>query len=273
MNTRLKGLLVMGVIITLSVMLPACSEAPPDAVVQVAQESDVNSNDGVPRLANGKPDLTGVWDRPAIQNITQSFVNDDGIRQAGESDPLPFTEWGQQQWDNHNPRNDYVGVCLPYGFPRAIVARHPMQLLQHEDYLAFLFEQNAWFTVIPTDGRPILEDAMDIPNWFGHSAGHWEGDTLVIETIGINGLTKLDTVGHPLSTESRLTQRITRTDSGLLEYEMIIDDPKTYTRPLRQQQTWVLRPDWNIMEYSCMENNLENIQNGTINWARPEILE
>ena len=114
---------------------------------------------------------------------------------------------------------------------------------------------------------------MGNPTWFGNSAGHWEGDTLVIETMGVNGLTKLDTVGHPLSTEMHLTQRFTRTDFNHMEYEMIIDDPKFYTRPLRQLQTWVLRPEWNIMEYSCMESNLDNITNGTISWSRPENVE
>lgn len=271
MNIRLNGLLVMGVIVTLSVVLSACSPQPPDTDLQADQESD--SNGVISRLSNGRPDLTGVWDRPAVRDITQSFTNDDGIRQMGESDPLPFTEWGQQQWASHNPRNDYVGVCLPYGFPRAIVARHPMQLLQHEDYMGFLFEQNAWFTVVPIDGPSLPEDAMDMPTWFGHSVGHWEEDTLVIDTIGVNGYTKLDTVGHPLSTEMHLTQRFTRTDFDHIEYEMIIDDPKTYTRTLRQLQTWVLRPEWEIMEYSCMENNLELIQSGITNWTRPENFE
>ena len=97
----------------------------------------------------------------------------------------------------------------------------------------------------------------------------WEGDTLVIDTLGLNGLTKLDTVGHPLSTKGHLVQRITRTKFGRIDYEMIVDDPKTYTRPLKLVHTWVLRPEWEIMEYSCAEGNLELLQSGIIKWTRP----
>ena len=70
-----------------------------------------------------------------------------------------------------------------------------------------------------------------------------------------------------------LIQRITRTDFGHIEYEMIIEDPKTYTRTLRQAQTWVLRPEWEIMEYSCAENNLDLIASGLISWAPPELVD
>ena len=270
MEVRLNALLttIMAVLLTLS--LTACSGQPSDSDLPADTENDRSGT--VSRLSNGKPDLTGVWERPYVRDITQSFTNPDGIRQAGQPE-LPFTDWGQQQWESHNPENDYAGACLPYGFPRAIVARHPMQLLQHNDYMAFLFEQNSWFTVVPTDGRPHPDDAMDNPTWFGNSVGHWEDDTLVIETIGVNGYTKLDTAGHPHSTEMHLIQRFTRTDFGHIEYEMIIDDPKTYTRPIKQVQTWVLRPDWEIMEYSCSENNLELISSGIIKWSRPEIVD
>jgi len=247
--------------------LPAFSQQPPDRGFLAGKSYDLNGP--APRLANGKPDFTGVWDRPAVTDITRSFSTDDGIRQIGVEE-LPFTEWGRQQWENHDPANDYAGACLPYGFPRAIVARHPMQLVQHPDFLTFLFEQNSFFTVVPIDARPHPEDAMDNPSWFGNSVGHWEGDTLVIDTIATNGYTKLDTVGHPHSTEMHLIQRLTRTDFGHIEYEMIIDDPKTYTRPLKQIQSWLLRPEWEIMEYSCTENNLELLKSGIINWSRPD---
>jgi hypothetical protein len=268
MDARLNALFVMAMIVILSLALPACSpEQPADPGLLPDAEDDLNGR--ISRLSNGKPDLTGVWERPYVRDITQSFTNPDGIGQVGEPE-LPFTEWGQTQWDSHDPANDYAGACLPYGFPRAIVARHPMQLLHHNDFMSFLFEQNSWFTVVPIDGRPHPADAMDNPTWFGNSVGHWEEDTLVIDTIGVNGYTNLDTVGHPHSTQMHLVQRFTRTDFGHINYEMIIDDPKTYSRPIKQVQTWVLRPDWEIMEYSCAENNLGLIANGTIKWTRPE---
>lgn len=266
MDTRLTALLVMTTVI-LTLPLPVLSQQPSDRGFLAGRNFDLNGP--TPRLSSGKPDLTGVWDRPYVRDITVPFDSPDGKSHAAVQD-LPFTEWGMQQWEDHNPRNDYAGACLPYGFPRAIVARHPMQLLQHDDFLAFLFEQNSWFNLVPIDGRPHPADAMENPSWFGNSVGHWEGDTLVIDTIAVNGYTKLDTVGHPHSTELHLIQRLTRTDFGHIEFEMIVDDPKTYTRPFKQMQTWILQPDWEIMEYSCAENNLDLISSGIITWTRPE---
>ena len=263
--------IILGLVLMISSLAvpPAFAQQPPDRGFLAGKTYDLKGP--APRL-NGKPDLTGVWDRPAVTDITRSFGEPDGVRQVGVAE-LPFTEWGRKQWEAHDPNNDYAGACLPYGFPRAIVARHPMQLVQHPDFLAFLFEQNSWFTLVPIDGRPHPKDAKDNPSWFGNSVGRWEGDTLVIDTIGVNGYTKLDTVGHPLSKDLHLTQRITRTNFGQIEYEMIIDDPKTYTRPIKQVQTWVLRPDWEIMEYSCAENNLDLLKSGIIDWKKPEIVD
>jgi hypothetical protein len=257
-------------IVILSLALPAFS-----------QQQRLNSERGflagktfdlkapAPRLANGKPDFSGLWDRPRVQDITRAVQPVGGITFKGEPE-LPFTPAGKRTWDSHDARNDYAGACLPYGFPRAIVAIHPMQLVQTNDHLAFLFEQNGWFTVVPIDGRPMPKDAADQLSWFGTSVGRWEGDTLVIETTALNGMTKLDTVGHPISTKTKLTQRLSRPNFGTMNYEMIVDDPHTYSRPLRIQHTWVLKPEWEIMEYSCMENQLDLFQNGTITWKRPE---
>ena len=223
-----------------------------------------------PRLANGKPDLSGLWDRPRVNDITKTSQMAAGGPTYVPVAELSFTPAGKTTWDSHNPRNDYAGACLPYGFPRAIVAIHPMQLLQSADHLAFLFEQNSWFTVVPIDGRPMPKDAADQPSWFGTSVGRWDGDTLVIETAALNGLTKLDTVGHPISSKTKLTQRFSRPNFGTINYEMIVDDPHNYTKPLTLKHTWTLKPEWEIMEYSCLENQLDYFQNGTITWKRPE---
>jgi hypothetical protein len=96
----------------------------------------------------------------------------------------------------------------------------------------------------------------EVPTWFGDSVGHWEGDTIVIETTNFNGLTKLDTNGHPHSDQLKLTERYTRTDAGHLTYQVTIDDPKTYTKPIVNTRTFTLRPDWEVLEYSCEENNV-----------------
>ena len=120
-------------------------------------------------------------------------------------------------------------------------------------YVAFLFEQNSWFVVVPIDGRP---HRKGIATWFGDSVGHWEGDdTLVVDTVNFNGKTRLDTVGHPHSDQLHLIERFSRPDLGHMSYEVTVEDAKTFTKPWKNIRTFTLRPDWEIMEYSCEENN------------------
>ena len=106
---------------------------------------------------------------------------------------------------------------------------------------------------VGTDGRAFPAEIE--PTWIGTSIGHWDGDTFVVETRGFNGKTNLDTAGHQHSDQMHLTQRFTRTDEKHMAYEVIIDDPILYTKPWKNVRTFTLRPDWELMEYSCMENN------------------
>ena len=160
---------------------------------------------------------------------------------------LPFTPWGEAEWKTYDAADgDYTGACLPFGMTRSINTPEPMQFMQSDTYFAFLFEQNSWFTVVPIDGRP---HRTGIATWFGDSVGHWEGDTLVIDTVNFNGKTRLDTVGHPHSDQLHLMQRFSRPDLGHITYEVIVDDPKTFTKPWKNTRTFTLRPDWEMMEY------------------------
>jgi len=196
-----------------------------------------------PKTAWGTPDLNGVWQRPYVPDIERAI-------NAG---PLPYTAWGKAQWESYNAEEgDYTGACLPFGHVRGINSPDPIQIMQTPTHLSFLYEQNSWFKVLPIDGR---QPKKKVPTWFGDSAGHWDGDTLVIETTNFNGLTRLDTNGHPHSDQMKLTERFTRTDAGHIAYRLTIDDPKTYTKPLVNDRTFTLRTDWEILEYSCEENN------------------
>ena len=124
--------------------------------------------------------------------------------------------------------------------------------MQNSKYVSFDFETDNWFQVVPIDGRP---HRKQIPTWAGDSVGHWEGDTLVIDTVNFNGKTKVDSIGHPQSDQLHVTQRWTRKDLGHLALEITIDDPKAYTKPWKNTRIFTLRPDWEIMEFSCEENN------------------
>ena len=200
-----------------------------------------------PRTPAGKVDFSGVWQKAYVPDMSK-----DGRDQKGFAD-LPFTPWGEAEWKKYDPANgDYTGACLPFGMTRSVNTPEPMQIMQSEKYFAFLFEQNSWHHVIPTDGRKHRDG---IATWFGDSVGRWEGDTLVIDTVNFNGRTRLDTIGHPHSDRLHVVQRFSRPDLGHINYEVTIDDPKTFTKPWTNTRTFILRPDWEIMEYSCEENN------------------
>jgi len=200
-----------------------------------------------PRLPSGKVDFSGVWQKPYVPDMSK-----DGKDQKGFA-VLPFTPWGEAEWKKYDAaEGDYTGSCLPFGLSRSVNTPEPMQIMQSEKYFTFLFEQNSWFKVVPIDGRA---HGNGIPTWFGDSVGHWEGDTLVIDTVNFNGKTRLDTIGHPHSEQLHLIQKFRRPDLGHISYEMIVDDPKTFTRTWNNTRTFTLRPDWEMMEYSCEENN------------------
>jgi hypothetical protein len=200
-----------------------------------------------PRSASGKVDFSGVWQKPYVPDMTKDGKDFKGLAE------LPFTPWGDAEWKKYDAaEGDYTGACLPFGMTRSVNTPEPMQIMQSETYFAFLFEQNSWFTVVPIDGRP---HRQGVPTWFGDSVGRWEGDTLVIDTVNFNGKTRLDTIGHPHSDQLHLTQRFSRPDRGHMTLEMIIDDPKTFSKPWQTMRTMTLRTDWEMMEYSCEENN------------------
>lgn len=212
-----------------------------------AQDAYQPPSGPTPRTASGKVDFSGVWQKPYVPDLTKDSKDFKGVAD------LPFTPWGEADWKKYDAaEGDYTGSCLPFGMPRSINTPEPMQLMQSDTYLAFMFEQNSWFTVAPIDGRK-HRDA--IATWFGDSVGHWEEDTLVVDTVNFNGKTRLDTVGHPHSDQLHLVQRFARPDLGHITHEMIIEDPKTFTKPWKVTRTLTLRPDWEMMEYSCEENN------------------
>jgi hypothetical protein len=248
-----------------------------------------------PRLPNGKPDLSGHWNNPYTPNMAgRGAVLDPKSRQPltfarqGEALPdaapnatgtavrtfdLPYTEWGLKNWKQYDPvkNGDYAGNCLPFGMSRNINSPHGLQIIHNNDAVALLFEQNTWFHWIPTD--PSFKWPADLPPaWNGVSTGRWDGDTLIVETTGFNGYTRLDTTGHPHSRELKMTNTFKRTDSRTIEHTVTVHDPKTYAQDWMNVRTWRIKdyPDV-IMEYSCEENNLENLFNGAIKPWKPPV--
>ncbi len=256
-------------IATVLILAGIVSLSPVSTWAQTAKVAKVDMKGPAPRLPNGKPDFSGVWARPPARDMTESSVNTNGTSTKGETNPLPFTPWGQAQWDNYDPvRNgDFAGSCMPFGWIRSFHP-HPMQIVQNNEWITFLFEQSTMFQAVNTEGLPHRRDWP--PTWFGDSRGRWEGDTLTIDVVNLNGYATLGTIGHPMSDQAHLVMKFTRPDMGHMTFDWVLEDPKTYTRPIRNERVFVLTPSVEIMEYACMENNMASLLTGAITpWTSP----
>jgi hypothetical protein len=221
----------------------------------VSQSATPKKAPDVPRLPNGKPDFNGIWDHPRVQDVTRDGktcgAGTPGCSQKGSGE-LSFTPEGAKRWKGE--QIDYTAYCLPWGYTRAGQTEYPFEIVQTPNRLAFLFESNNIFHVVPLDGRDHPKDF--IPDWLGNSVGKWEEDTLVIDTIGFNGKTYIDTAHHPSSDALHVVERISYIDSQHLSYEVIWEDPKMYTKPIKNTRVFSrMKPGEELMEYWCMENN------------------
>ena len=235
--------------------------APSPAAAQSAAAVKVQSN-SIPRLPDGKPDFSGIWDHPRVADVTRSGNGCGGLtpgcKQEGTGE-LPFTEWGLAQWKTKEQHVDYSARCLPWGYTRAWQVEYPVEIVQKPNRIALLFESNNIFHVIRTDGSDHPKDLE--PSWMGNSVGRWDGDTLIVDTTGFNGKTWIDTAEHPSSDALHVTERMHYIDAQHIAYEVTWDDPKTYTRPIKNTRVFArMKPGDELMEYWCMENNKDLLE-------------
>ncbi len=141
--------------------------------------------------------------------------------------------------------------CLPFGMPRTILLSEVQKIVQTPGLTLILLELDSQWRQIYTDERSLPKDPS--PSWQGYSIGHWEKDTLVVETVGFNGRTILD-ARHPISPGMKMTERYTRLDVGHMEHQMTFEDPAFYNEPITAKVTHLLQPDADILEYVCAEN-------------------
>jgi hypothetical protein len=196
----------------------------------------------VPRLPDGKPDMTGVW----LGGLPGGDIS--SALPKGETMPL-LPEW-KKRMEAEKAADDPQAHCLPLPPPR--FTPYPWRMVVTPTHVFFLYEMYNYRQVF-VDGRKHPED-LD-PTWYGHSIGHWEGDTLVVDTVGMNDKTWFDNKGYPHSEKLHLTERYTRTDLGLMRVEMTIDDPGAYAKPFTLTGTARLMPGQELIEYICDENN------------------
>ncbi len=201
----------------------------------------------VPRTPEGKPDFSGFYNIPYVPNMA-----------LGKEDQVPYTELGRQTYQTHDAKDDPTGHCWFPGVPRIMQSPYPSQWVQTPAFLVILFEYMHTFRSIPLNGRPHAE-AME-PAFMGDSVGHWEGDTLVVDTTNLKGppWTWLDTAGHQHSDRLHVIERFDRTAEAI-EYQFTVDDPPMYSKPWTHRRTI---PPLNmtpglpeLLEYNCDENN------------------
>jgi hypothetical protein len=226
-------------------------------VVTTLVPSRLKAQTAAPDARSAVPNLSGVW-KPDRRTYTLDPADPLGLKGVNP----PMTAWGEAKFKANKPAhganqtthpNDPFMRCLPPGVPRIYLeAGYPMQIFHLPDRLIMLFEYDHFWREIFTDGRGHPKDAD--PTWMGNSIGHYEGDTLIVETTGFNDRSWLDRVGHPHSEELKVTERFRRLDQNKLEDNVTIDDPKTYTKPWGGVKTWTLSPGWELLEDVCLDS-------------------
>jgi hypothetical protein len=201
-----------------------------------------------PRAADGKPDLSGIWQTDIKYNFDIA-----ADLKPGEVPMQPWAEEVYKQRRASQGAEDPEGYCLPPGVPRIHGVPFPFKIIQTPEVVVILYETRYTHRQIFLDGREVIRDAQ--PTWNGYSTGKWEGDTLVVTTTGFNGKTWLDDNGHPTTDGLRVTERFRRRDAGHIDLRITIDDPKAYTRPWDVSMELTLVPDTELIEYVCAENN------------------
>jgi hypothetical protein len=197
-----------------------------------------------PRTAEGKPDLSGVWgfDGGASLFYIPGDLKPDEIQ--------PWAREAARQQAENLFRDDEPG-CFPEGPRFNHFLALPNKIVQTPG-LIMVMAENLTYRQIFLDGRALPE--VVTPSFMGYSVGHWEGDTLVVETIGYNDTTKLDLAGYPHTENLRVTERYRRLDVGHMEIQETFSDPAVYSRTFSVTVKATLVPDTELLEYVCAQN-------------------
>ena len=211
------------------------------------------------------PDLTGVWEAALGGGggaRGAAAVPAAGARGAAPAAARGGTAAGPQLTPEYAAKRDALrgqarednetANCLPPGMPGIMNQPYPMEFLLTPGKVTIVIEAYTQVRHIYTDGRKLPEDPDE--KFFGTSIGHWEGDTLVVETVGFSPLTQL-AAGIPHSDSMKIVERFRLTDPDTMSIETTITDPKALTAPFTSSRTLKRHRNWTIAEYICEENN------------------
>ena len=202
-------------------------------------------------------DLSGVW----MQYRDGDVPGTPGMNGVNEHFRPPLTPLGQAKVDAAKPLSGTKAVagqednsalrCEPSGPPQVLVLPNPWEIVQIPGRVLMFFEEQHIWREIWTDGRPLPKDPD--PSWLGYSVGHWDGDTFVVETVGFNDKEWVDLYGNPRTSTTHLTERYRRLNHDTLEQQIIIEDPKVYTKPwVSPPKLHKLEPGWELAEWFCV---------------------
>jgi len=240
------GIAFVALSITVAAQAPATGGVDGQGrVVRLGGNIRTKAPDGpVPRLANGKPDMTGVWLGGA------PYGNLATVLKKGET--MTLLPQAQRIMSARRANQDPGTNCLPLTVPRG--TPYPWRMVVTPTHTFFLYEMYDYRQVFMDGRKHPPADELD-PTWKGHSIGWWEGDTLVVDTVGFNDKGWFDSRGHPVSERLHTIERYTRTNLGTMSMDVTIDDPGAYAKPFTVAFEAHLMPNDELREYICAENN------------------
>jgi hypothetical protein len=236
-------------IVGLSLVLGAALSFPSVLHAQAAEQP------GTAKAKSTTPtDLSGIWAQHPPASALEYY------RYAFSEEEPPMTAWAKEKYKvvesfRTNPNtelSDPVYSCFPPGVPRIFLQPFPMEIIQIPGRVIMIFEYDHFVRQIYMDRREHPKDLN--PTWMGDSIGWWDGNTLVVDTIGFNDKTWIDKRGHPHSEALHVVERLRRVNHNTLVIDITIDDPKAYTKAWVGRATFQLKPGWNIMEMICEDN-------------------
>jgi hypothetical protein len=243
-------------------------------LAQSIQRADGAKTNAATRNQATPRDLAGVWKRSARPPDNARRYTKFELTLALPVQGLELTPWGEAKFKANKPNvgpnpvpikdsNDPDLKCFPPGVPRVFLERaEPFEIIQSTGRVVLVYEYNHIAREIYVDGRKHSEDL--VPTWMGDSIGRWEGNTLVVDTVGFNDQTWLDYSGHPHSDALHVVERFRRANHDTLQLDLTIEDPKAYTKAWGGRIIFDLKPDWSLGEMVCEDNgNFLDIQKMT----------
>ena len=202
-----------------------------------------------PKVPDSVPNISGIWQ---VRGYERQVKPADGS-------PTPFLPWNKEIFDKRaaaekagSPMFDPTAGCMPSGTPRIIAAPYPIEIVQTPDKTVILYEVQHLVRVIHMNAK---HPAKVEPSYFGHAVGHWEGDTLVVDTVGIIDGKQIDEAGTQHTKQISVVERIRKIDDKSFEDVFTITDPGAFTKPWTARRVFFWRPEIRFVEYVCEENN------------------